>query len=74
MLDKIQKFLGCPDRISTVWFITTIIPYFIILDHFVKNLGYNNIIFSDGVIGAFILNFLLLLKYASHVEKSNKHH
>lgn len=68
MLDKIQKILGFPNRLSTIWFIVTTLPYLFILRSCIANLGHNSI-FSDIIILVFIFNFVLLLIYAYRIGK-----
>lgn len=69
MLDKIQKFLGTPDRISTIWFLLTMpFTYIFILVYpclssssWVKKL----------IMGIVLLNgTLLLLKYTSFIKRN----
>ena len=67
MLDKIQKELGCPDRLSTVRFIL-LVPSFTIAYFHVISTNYNNLI-PIIIMVFFILNCSLFLIYISHADK-----
>ena len=75
MLDKIQKRLGYPDRISTVWFLLTAPPFHVTYFYFVSisNKPHNSFI-TIGIMLIYCLNFYLLLKYSIHVDKKKKNH
>lgn len=66
MLDKIQKFLGCPDRISTIWYLLTVPSCHVLL--FYSMFDSSTII--DIILFIFMLNFILFLKYTARVDKS----
>lgn len=66
MFDKIQKILGCPDRISTIWYLLTVPSCHVLL--FYSMFDSSTII--DIILFIFILNFILFLKYTARVDKS----
>ncbi len=74
MLNKIQKILGYPDRISTVWFLLTAPPFHVTYFYFVSisSKPHNDIRIAIMLI--YCLNFYLLLKYSIHVDKKKKNH
>lgn len=75
MLDKIQKRLGYPDRISTVWFLLTAPPFMVTYFYFVSiSSKPHNSLITIGIMLIYCLNFYLLLKYAIHVDKKKKNH
>ena len=66
MFDKIQKILGCPDRISTIWYLLTVPLCHVLL--FYSMFDSSTII--DIILFIFMLNFILFLKYTARVDKS----
>lgn len=66
MLDKIQKFLGAPDRISTIWFLLTIpLSHVILIVSFFPTPFWFKII-----MWLIMLNGIFLLRYAHLIEKN----
>lgn len=66
MLDKTQKFLGAPDRISTIWFLLTIpLSHVILIVSF-----FPTPFWFEIIMWLIMLNGIFLLRYAHLIEKN----
>lgn len=70
MLDKLQKFLQAPDKISTVWLVIILI-----LTPFIYMIAFSQRyeIYKDILLSFNCLNPVCLALYAHHIQNKKKH-
>ena len=68
MLNKIQKFLGTPDRISTIWFLLTM-PFSYVFMFIYPCLSSSSCV-KKIIMGIVLLNGTFLLKYTRFIKRN----